>query len=210
MGFFLKLLNYSKTQSNYYKKLNLQNLWKSFDENERQIVINYYKNEILGSSDIIVDDPGINIYDFIAIENLIMIGNSKKMYSICYKCLEYLHANNITARKISDLHFFYNTCIQLFYKPKNLEVCNIDEAEKYCKLDIDLILNNEHELRSMFDGDLPFLPSFKTYSIILEKQHRYDEAIEICQLAIKLGLDDKTKGGYIKRLEKMKLLKLKQ
>lgn len=47
-------------------------------------------------------------------------------------------------------------------------------------------------------------PSFKRLAIIYEKQHKYEEAIAVCQCAIEAGrLDDGTKGQMPGRLVKL-------
>lgn len=192
-----------KNEPKYYKKLGLIKLWESFTKDEKKIIEDYYKYEGLGSIDIFKDTPGLNIYDFKAIISLIYIGNYKKLYSIAYKSISYLYDNNISSRNPIDTHFFYTECIELYYKPKNLNVLDIEKAKKYCYLDIQLSLEEEQSIRSIGNGEFPFMPSFKQLVIILEKESNYDEAIRICEIAIKLNLDDKTKGGYIKRLEKL-------
>ena len=193
-----------KSEPKYYKGLGLIKLWESFTKEEKKIIENYYKYEGLGSIDIFKDAPGLNNYDFKAIISLIYIGNHKKVYSIAYKSISYLYDNNIWGNNPVDIHFFYNECIYLYYKPKNLDVLDIEKTKEYCYLDIQLTLQEENAIRSIGCGEFPFMPSFKQLSIILEKENNYDEAIRICEIAIKLNLDDDTKGGYIKRLEKLK------
>lgn len=193
-----------KDESKYYKKLGLIKLWQSFSKNEKEIINNYYKNEGMGSIDIYKDEPGLNNYDFREITSLIYIGNQTKNYSIAYKSISYLYDNNISGRNPVDIHFFYNECIALYYKPKNVDLLDIEKTKKYCYLDIELSLKEEEIIRSIGDGDFPFMPSFKQLAIILEKEKNYIKAIRVCEIAIKLNLDDKTKGGYIKRLEKLK------
>ncbi|WP_052406638.1 hypothetical protein [Clostridium culturomicium] len=188
----------------YYKKLGLIKLWDSFSKDEKKIIEHYYKYEILGNIDIFKDSPGLNNNDFKAIVSLIYIGNYKKVYSIAYKSISYLYDNNIWGHDPIDIHFFYNACIELYYKPKNRDILDIEEAKKYCYLDIQLALQEEKAIRGIGNGEFPFMPSFKQLTIILEKENNYDEAIRICEIAIKLNLDDSTKGGYIKRLEKLK------
>jgi hypothetical protein len=40
--------------------------------------------------------------------------------------------------------------------------------------------------------------------LIYERRGEIEKAIEICELAIEYGLDDNTKGGFPRRLEKLK------
>ena len=158
-----------KNEPKYYKKLRLIKLWESFTKDEKKIIEDYYKYEGLGSIDIFKDTPGLNIYDFKAIISLIYIGNYKKLYSIAYKSISYLYDNNISSRNPIDTHF-YTECIELYYKPKNLNVLDIEKAKKYCYLDIQLSLEEEQSIRNIGNGEFPFMPSFKQLVIILEKE----------------------------------------
>lgn len=63
---------------------------------------------------------------------------------------------------------------------------------------------NESEIRGEIYNPLNYA-SHKYLLKLLEKQKRYAEAIQLCQIYIKLGLtNDGTKGGIVKRLENFK------
>ena len=50
---------------------------------------------------------------------------------------------------------------------------------------------------------IPRITTFQRLAILYEKAGQYKEAIEICNLAIKYGLTESTKGGYTARLQKL-------
>jgi len=58
------------------------------------------------------------------------------------------------------------------------------------------------------NGDLVFtpprFPSFQRLAIIYERLGKYDEAIKICEKALKYGLVDGTKSGFEGRIERLK------
>ncbi len=59
-------------------------------------------------------------------------------------------------------------------------------------------------LATDYGGAIPNVPSFKWLATILVESGEYDEAIAVCDRAVQLGLRDGTKGGYAKRLERLR------
>ena len=45
---------------------------------------------------------------------------------------------------------------------------------------------------------------YKCLAIVLQEDHKFEEALGLCQKAIRLGLDDGTKTGYPGRIERLK------
>lgn len=58
-------------------------------------------------------------------------------------------------------------------------------------------------LRTEFKGKLPHVPSFMWLATALAEEGRLDEAIQVCESAARLGLDDGTRGGYVGRAERL-------
>ena len=128
---------------------------------------------------------------------------SDKRYDLAERLLTLAE---ITANNIIDLHFVFNTWIELTYKqrenPHYLNLCI-----EYCEKDIEIF----QEFRAAYLKQYPThdrvldirLPSFKQLTIVYEKQGNIDEAIKLCELAISYNLKDSTKGGYKGRLEKL-------
>lgn len=124
-------------------------------------------------------------------------------------------------QKDIDRHYQLLEYIQNYYKNGDYNQCI-----KYCLEDIQNYLKfkeaytaNEIDLRTNtitgeVDGGftekdviMPRIVSFETLVKIYDKQGLYDQAIEVCKLAIEYNIDDGTKGGFqgrIERLEKKK------
>jgi DNA polymerase-3 subunit beta len=69
-------------------------------------------------------------------------------------------------------------------------------TSEVCQQDINL---HRHELKTKE----AFVFSYKRYAIILEKQKKYKEAVELVKEAMSLKLSDRTVGEYAKRLERI-------
>jgi hypothetical protein len=53
-------------------------------------------------------------------------------------------------------------------------------------------------------GFLPRVITFQHYATLLTEDGKYDDAIDICNTALKFGLDDGTKSGFQGRIERIK------
>jgi len=62
-------------------------------------------------------------------------------------------------------------------------------------------------LRADTGGILPRVPSFAWLATALAEAGRIDEAVEACETAARLGLDDGTRGGYLGRAAKFRTRK---
>jgi len=114
-----------------------------------------------------------------------------------------------------DRHFVYNHLIELYYKLRDERKDALEKCFYYCKEDINRLpqfLRSYKNEYSYIEADVtPRCPSVQQLAIIYEKKEKFQEAVDLCNYAINLGLDDGTKGGFqgrIKRLEnKMNLKK---
>lgn len=97
-------------------------------------------------------------------------------------------------------HMMYNRIIKAYYKKRNEREDALEMCINYCKNDIDIV----DKFLKEWDGEPPRIPSFKRLAIIYEKQGKYQEAIEVCDKALKRGLEDNTKGGFESRKERLK------
>ena len=111
---------------------------------------------------------------------------------------------------IIDRHFTYNGLIKLYYKLRDERKDALEKCIDYCKEDIKRLPEFLETWKNEY-GDIVRCPSVQQISIIYEKNGKFQEAIDLCNYAINLGLDDGTKSGFqgrIKRLEnKMNLKK---
>ena len=209
MGFLDKI--FGKPIPRYFSEYCLEELWRSLDANEQRTLAEYYQKDILGSIDIYKGSPlktSMSRPSFLT--NIVAAYNYKKMYHSADKVVKYIESNQLDNFNAVNKHFFFNNCIELYYKPQNDEFNDVEKAIHYCYSDIDLVKNNLKEIKKIGNGKLPSIPSFKQLSIILEKQEKYNDAIKVCDMAIKLGLNDKTQKGYLGRKEKLKNKEIKK
>lgn len=59
-------------------------------------------------------------------------------------------------------------------------------------------------LKKSNGGKLPQVMTFQNYANLLLEDERFNDAIEVCQKALKFGLDDKTQTGFTGRIERIK------
>jgi len=99
--------------------------------------------------------------------------------------LKALHTND---SNLQDLHFVYNSLIQLYYRLRNERYDAIENCIYYCKEDIERLPSFLKGYKREY-GDIPDCPSTKMLIRIYEKDKKYKEAIELCNYAIDLGLE---------------------
>jgi|SRR5690554_1415104 len=58
-------------------------------------------------------------------------------------------------------------------------------------------------LKKSNGGKLPQVMTFQNYANLLLEDERYDDAVKVCEKAIKFGLDDKTQTGFNGRIERI-------
>jgi hypothetical protein len=59
-------------------------------------------------------------------------------------------------------------------------------------------------LMQEFHDQLTRVPTFEHYATVLVERDRFSEAIQVCEAAIRFGLQDGTKGGYEGRIVRIK------
>jgi len=59
-------------------------------------------------------------------------------------------------------------------------------------------------LMQEFPVRLPDVPTFQYYATVLAERGRFSEAIQVCEAAIRFGLQDGTQGGYEGRIVRIK------
>jgi len=106
-------------------------------------------------------------------------------------------------------HFAYNQLIRYYYGLRNEDSYYMNRLIVACENDIELfpqfIVAFRNSVNPPYPETLiPSIPSFRYLCRVYEKIGMIDQAIRICELAIKYGVDDNTKGGFEGRLDRLK------
>lgn len=105
-----------------------------------------------------------------------------------------------------DIHFLYDSKINHYYKKRNIDSKFYDLAKKYCKKQIEIsVIVKIAFLEEPWNLSLPSHKGYNQLAIILEKEKKYKEAIEICNEAYEFGWNSDWNKRIIrlnKKLEK--------
>jgi len=102
-------------------------------------------------------------------------------------------------KDIDDIHFYLQSLIIYYYKKRNNNFF-YELAKKNCLRQMEIAPEVKKSFIQKYDAPLPRHYGFKQYSIILEKERKYEEAVAICNLANDQGWS----GDWSKRLENLK------
>jgi chaperonin GroEL (HSP60 family) len=86
-----------------------------------------------------------------------------------------------------DIHFFYNSEIEIFYRDRD-KPGGLEKAVYACRQQIDYASKAAKAFKKEYKDE--FLQSHRGYTqlaIILEKQKNYSEVIEVCTQAMEQG-----------------------
>ena len=112
-----------------------------------------------------------------------------------------LAARSINTNAV-DRHFVLQSIVKEAYKrrhePKMRQLC-IETGFVH----LDEFPTLAPGLRKDMGGTLPRVPSFAKLATALAEDGRVDEAIQVCQTAADLGLEDGTKAGYAGRAQRL-------
>jgi tetratricopeptide (TPR) repeat protein len=106
-------------------------------------------------------------------------------------------------REYIDLHFSYNRYIEMYYKQRDKGEYYLNKCIEYCKRDLKILPFFLGEWLKEFGQPLPRILAIDRLRIIYEKQEKYQDATNICKLALKYGLEDNTKEGYKGHIERL-------
>lgn len=98
-----------------------------------------------------------------------------------------------------DAHFFHQTRIEFFYRLRDHYPSSLALAERACQDQIAIASAAAKELAPQQNGQLPSHKGFSQLAVLLEKQGRLQEAIEVCNTAQAGGWS----GDWQSRVEKL-------
>lgn len=92
-------------------------------------------------------------------------------------------AESLETGRILDRHFQYMQTINTYYRLRDEEPGAYEKAKEYCRKQIDLAPKAAAAFRREYKGGLPSHTGFMQLAIILDKEGRLDEAIDLCKTA---------------------------
>lgn len=190
---------FSNKYGGYVKSLGLKKFWGELSTEEREIckdgfAKSFYPNPFNKES---VDNSNFKIKTDISASDFLVTTASRiitqKNFALAEKLL--LKASEKEKDDFKK-HDILTTLIDVYYKQRMEREDAIEKCAFYCRKDM-LLASKVIEKKTE-------IPSFKRLAIILESEAKYAEAIRVSELALKYGASDGTKGGYEKRIEKLK------
>lgn len=108
-----------------------------------------------------------------------------------------------------DRHHLLQSIVELTYKERNKNPQMRQRCEQVARIHltefpqlVKPLLSQNKDSRGR--GFLPRVSTFQHLATLLTEDGRFDEAVEVCGLAIKYDLHDNTKGGFEKRIERIR------
>lgn len=186
----------------------LSEWWLSeFSEKERDIIIKTFQPlGSSGSSLISGDILGTNetIIGFISV--LVGWFKKKEDRTIAYKFLKKAEEMINESSRIMDLHSFYHSKLEIYYKNRNNDPEALEKAIAACKQQIEIAPKVKNAIKrediklGIKDSQLPAHKGFEQLAIIEEKQNNYEAAIAISEKAMEQGWA----GEWQKRIDRCK------
>ncbi len=181
----------------YIGYLGLDEFWYGLTESERQLILSESAESPVEGEIVSTTYSQVSF-----LSNYACWAIKEAHWELAEKILSYCEKAD---GSLVDYHFLYLNVSECYFSQIKKYEPAIDKAIEFCKKDIDLFPQFREPLMIEFDGELPRIPSFQTLAMCYEKQGKYQEAIDVCKLAIAYGITDATKTGFegrIRRLEK--------
>ncbi len=183
--------------------LNLDDFWFSLSPSQRDKLVRYGKQGLGQSGSIAegtVSSSSGRPLQFLT--GMLTWAVSDHDYDLSDRIIEY-GSGIMDDATLVDRHFFLTTAADCYYKQRDSRDNALEMAKKYYQKDIELFPKYKSALKRETGGVLPRIASFTQMAIILEKEGHYQDAIDICKLALKNGIQEKTKSGFEGRIEKL-------
>jgi hypothetical protein len=102
-----------------------------------------------------------------------------------------------------DRHFLLMTIIgQTYLRRNDPEMRSI--CKRVARIHIDEFSVIAPVLKRQMDGVLPRVSTFQLFATVLTEDCDFEEAIQICKLAIAFSLEDGTKSGFSGRIDRIR------
>lgn len=183
----------------YVKSVGASKVWGKLSEEEKELAReafakSFYPEEINKDT---VDGKTQKVKTDLSLSDFLFKTASKLTSQKHHMLAEKLLTEASNKEKDSEKkHIILTELIDVFYKQRMEREDAIDKCIHFCKKDMELapkIIDKKKDI-----------PSFKRLAIIFENEKKYNDAIQVSEMALKYGLNDGTKGGYEGRIEKLK------
>lgn len=184
--------------------MGLSNWWlEDLSEEERHLVLETYKPLSVSfgtSSDNDTSTSG-GVYSGSDLSFLTSLATwfdqpKKRAFAIKILCKAESLIND--SSKPIDVHLFYGIKIKILYKERDSAPTAFQEVLDACRNQINYARTVIPYFRATVCPELPSHPGYKQLSIIMEKQKKYAEVIELCKAAKRDGWS----GDWQKRIER--------
>ncbi|MBR4000515.1 MAG: hypothetical protein IKI93_19480 [Clostridia bacterium] len=185
--------------------LGLEDFWLSCSPEEQKTLTKYYQGGLgsnPGDSPVKGDIVSSTDTAFKYLSAMIGWAVSEKKYELADKIIKAGNDLPVHEAELVDAHFFLQEAAECYYKQRDIRADALALTIEFCLKDIQLFPKYIKPLKKEI-GCIPRITTFQRLAILYEKNKQYEEAINICRLAIKYDLKDSTKGGYPERLEKL-------
>ena len=102
-----------------------------------------------------------------------------------------------------DTHFLYLSIVQQTYKQRK----DAKMRELFKKIASEHVLNFASLVSPLLhemNGRLPSVPTFQYLATVYTEDGEFNKAVDVCEKAIKFGLQDGTKSGFQGRIERIR------
>lgn len=176
----------------------LEGWWHSeFSEDERQHITATFQP--LGSSGDSLTSGDISYTSQTAVgllHNLAGWFSKEKDRPLAHKLLKKAEELSVTEDSVLDVHFLYGQKLEIYYKDRDIPGY-LEKAVEACRQQIALAEKAAKAFQKEYkDSPLPGHKGYQQLAIILEKQEKFDETVELCRNAEKQGWA----GDWAKRI----------
>lgn len=181
------------------KYLKLEDWWANdLDDNERKIILKTYSP--LGSSRSIIEGTilGTSETQLHFLWGLVGWFDKPELRHIAHKIITKAESLINKDSDPLDAHFLYGAKLEVCYKERETRSNGLELAIEACRQQISYATAAAKEFINRYGNALPGHKGYQQLAIILEKQERYPEAIELCEQAKLQGWA----GDWDKRIER--------
>jgi len=185
------------------KYLNLNDFWRSCNAEEQEALVRYYQSGLgFYTSPIEGSYASSSETPHKYLSAMLGWAAKEKNWPLADKLISAGLQIPVNSSNCIDTHVFFQEAAECYYKQRETRPDAISLTTDFCEKDIALLPLYSTQMKVQF-GTIPRIQTVQRLAIIYEKLNRIQDAIELCNMAIRCGLSDGTKGGYLARLNRL-------